>query len=414
MPASPLPLNEPQRLAALCSYDVLDTAPEEGFDDLTSLAAELCDAPMAVVSLVDTDRQWFKSRVGLGVSETPRDQAFCAYALHSDQPLIVEDATRDPRFVDNPLVTGEMHLRFYAGVPLINEDGLTLGTLCVMGTEPRSLSEGQRKSLERLGRQAVALLELRRTAARMTEARERADGANRAKDAFIAMVSHEFRTPLHGILSFANFGLKNAETATPDKLNGYFERIASSGQRLLLIVNDLLDLSKLEAGEMSYVFKREALGPIIDATVDECRSLADERGLDVRVAHPAGALWVEADRGRLMQAVRNLLGNALKFTPDHGRIELCVSPTEAGATRITVTDSGPGIPEAELAGVFGRFVQASSTAAVGGGTGLGLAICEQIVRAHRGRVWAENAENRGARFIIELDPPDTGRNAEAA
>ena len=144
MPASHLPLNEPQRLQALCSYNVLDTAPEEGFDDLTSLAAELCDAPISVVSLVDTDRQWFKSRVGLGMSETPRDQAFCAYALHSDQPLIVEDATRDPRFVDNPMVTGEMHLRFYAGVPLINEDKLTLGTLCVMGTEPRSLSVAQR------------------------------------------------------------------------------------------------------------------------------------------------------------------------------------------------------------------------------------------------------------------------------
>ena len=260
----------------------------------------------------------------------------------------------------------------------------------------------------------MALLELRRTAARMAEARERAVEANRAKDAFIAMVSHEFRTPLHGILSFARFGLKNVETASTDKLHGYFNRIVTSGERLLSIVNDLLDLSKLEAGEMSYVFKREALGPIIDATVDECRSLADERGLDVKVQHRAGAVWVEADRGRLMQAVRNLLGNALKFTPDHGRIELCVTPTEAGATRITVTDSGPGIPEAELAGVFGRFIQASSTAAVGGGTGLGLAICRQIVLAHRGRVWAENAENGGARFIIELDTPDTSCKAEAA
>ena len=325
MPASPLPLNEPERLQALCSYGVLDTEPEPAFDDLTALAAELCDAPMSMISLVDTDRQWFKSRVGLDVTQTPRDQAFCAYALHSDEPLVVEDATRDPRFADNPMVTGAMHLRFYAGVPLINEDGLTLGTLCVMGTQPRTLSDHQRTALGRLGRQAVALLELRRTAARMTEAREKADGANRAKDAFIAMVSHEFRTPLHGILSFANFGLKNVETATPDKLNGYFTRIASSGQRLLHIVNDLLDLSKLEAGEMSYVFKREPLGPMIGATVDECQSLAAERGLRVTVTQPDASLFVEADRGRLMQAVRNLLGNALKFTPDGGCIELCVT-----------------------------------------------------------------------------------------
>ena len=414
MPASPLPLNEPERLQALRSYCVLDTEPEQGFDDLTALAAELCGTSIALISLVDAERQWFKSRVGLDAGETPRDRAFCAYALHSDTPLVVEDATRDPRFVDNPMVTGAMHLRFYAGVPLINEENLTLGTLCVLDTEPRRLSPQQRTALERLGRQAVALLELRRTATRMTHAREKAEAANRAKDAFVAMVSHEFRTPLHGILSFAGFGLKNIETASPDKLNGYFTRIASSGQRLLHIVNDLLDLSKLEAGEMSYVFRREPLEPILNATIDEFRSLASERALEVKVLHPETALWVDADRGRLMQAVRNLLGNALKFTPDGGWVELGVTLGDAGGPRITVTDSGPGIPDAELAGVFGRFVQASSTAAVGGGTGLGLAICEQIVQAHGGRVWAENATSGGARFIIEFQPVDTTCDARAA
>ncbi|MFZ4574761.1 MAG: PAS domain S-box protein [Phycisphaerales bacterium] len=175
MPKADLPPNEIERLAALHSCGVLDTAPEDKFDDLTGLAKELCDVPIALISLVDRTRQWFKSCVGLAVCETPRDQAFCAHALLGPGPLIIEDACNDPRTSDNPLVTGEPGIRFYAGVPLVTSDGYTLGTLCVIDTKPRGISARQIKSLIQLARQATAQLELRRALRELTASREKAD-----------------------------------------------------------------------------------------------------------------------------------------------------------------------------------------------------------------------------------------------
>ena len=155
---------EERRLASLQLYQILDTAQERVFDDLTQLASTLCDAPISLISIVDRERQWFKSRHGLPVSETPRDQAFCAHAIKDTQIMIVEDAMADARFFDNPLVTGDPEIRFYAGAPLIIQSGDCLGTLCVIDREPRTLSALQQKSLSILRDAVVAQLELRRAA----------------------------------------------------------------------------------------------------------------------------------------------------------------------------------------------------------------------------------------------------------
>jgi diguanylate cyclase (GGDEF)-like protein/PAS domain S-box-containing protein len=158
---APLILDEPARLAALCRLDVLDTPPEPEFDDLTRLAAVVCGTPIALVSLVDACRQWFKSRHGLDAAETPRDVAFCAHAITQTDLFVVPDATADPRFRDNPLVTGGPKIRFYAGTPLVTADGHALGTLCVIDTTPRTLTAVQADALRVLGRQVVAQLALR-------------------------------------------------------------------------------------------------------------------------------------------------------------------------------------------------------------------------------------------------------------
>ena len=158
----PLPRHETDRLDALQRYDILDTLPEQAFDDLARLAAQICQTPIALITLVDADRQWFKSKVGLTVSETPRDVAFCAHTIVERRLLIVPDTSQDDRFASNPLVTGEPKIRFYVGVPLMTPDNFALGTLCAIDYVPRELSSQQQEALEILARQVVTQLELRR------------------------------------------------------------------------------------------------------------------------------------------------------------------------------------------------------------------------------------------------------------
>jgi len=156
------PDNEEARIVALEKYAILDSDPEQAFDDLTLLASFVCRTPIALISLVDEDRQWFKSRVGLNATETSRDIAFCSTAILQSDVFVVSDALKDDRFRDNPLVISEPHIRFYAGAPLINEDGYALGTLCVVDRAPRELTPEQREALEALSRLVLAQMEFRR------------------------------------------------------------------------------------------------------------------------------------------------------------------------------------------------------------------------------------------------------------
>jgi PAS domain S-box-containing protein len=186
--AAPIPTNEPERLDALRRTGVLDTAPEPAFDELTRLASLICGTPMAMVSLVDAERQWFKSKVGIEAEGTPREHAFCAHAITQGDLFVVPDATADQRFADNPLVTGETHFRFYAGMPLMNPEGHALGTLCVVDREPRQLNDAQREALRALARQAAAQLELRRQVAETKSSAGRLARAQRQLAAQYAIV----------------------------------------------------------------------------------------------------------------------------------------------------------------------------------------------------------------------------------
>ena len=250
--------------------------------------------------------------------------------------------------------------------------------------------------------------------AQLRKAMRDANAANEAKSEFLANMSHEIRTPLHGILSFARFGVKKAGAGDLAKLQDYFTKINTSGERLLELVNDLLDISKLEAGKMEFDFATHDLAKLVNAVVDEHLSLVSERGIKVQFAPPADAVEARADQRKLMQVVRNLMGNAIKFSPAGGAVEVALERSEAGRVYIKVRDHGPGVPEDELKLIFDKFVQSSKTKSGAGGTGLGLAITTEIVKGHGGRVWAENHPGGGAVFTVELPPVEAAPAAEPA
>jgi GAF domain-containing protein len=174
----PIPKNEAKRLNVLWQYDILDTVPEAVFDDLAELAGHICEAPIALITLVDEKRQWFKARVGTSMKETTRDISFCAHAILQDELFIVSDASKDPRFKTNPMVTGKAKIRFYAGAPLKSPDGFALGTLCVVDKKARILSDEQKQALRILARHVETQLELRRHAIELAEARQHGDRQN--------------------------------------------------------------------------------------------------------------------------------------------------------------------------------------------------------------------------------------------
>jgi PAS domain S-box-containing protein len=275
-------------------------------------------------------------------------------------------------------------------------------------------------------RDELELIVAERTAEAM-RAKELAEGANRAKSEFLANMSHELRTPMHAILSFSRLGQDRMQngTAQLSKIATYLARIEQSGHRLLGLLNDLLDLSKLESGKMRYDFALHDLRDVVSTVVGELAGYAHERGVIVAITPVAAPVHARCDAERIGQVVRNLLSNAIRFTTAgrsvtidvHGDQTLAAADgTPSAAALVRVVDEGIGIPEGELESVFDKFVQSSKTASGAGGTGLGLAICREITAHHGGRIWAANNPETGATFslVIPLEPaPEVGPPAHA-
>ena len=247
----------------------------------------------------------------------------------------------------------------------------------------------------------------------LRRAKEDAERANRAKSEFLANMSHELRTPMHAILSFADLGVERVEQANPVKLKHYFDNIRLAGRRLLALLNDLLDLSKLEAGKMQYQLTVQPLLPVMRDALNELRPLAQTRQQQI-ILEAEVPERLSLDALRIGQVVRNLIGNALKFSPVGGVVRVgfergTVPGTGEPALIVRIADEGIGIPAEELETVFEKFIQSSTTKSSAGGTGLGLAICREIVRAHHGAIWAANNPNgSGSVFRFALPMPREG------
>lgn len=397
MIGAPLPDDEKERLQQLRDLHILDTLEERVYDDLTFLAAQICDTPIALVSLVDQDRQWFKSRHGLAARETPRDVAFCAHAIHGREIFTVNDAEQDARFIDNPLVTAAPHVKFYAGAPLILHNNLCMGTLCVIDDHARQLSPQQAQALQALSRQVVDQLEMR---LRIQELEQ----LESLKDNFISMVSHELRTPLTSIHGALQLLQHQAVTKADPRSNQMVDIAARNTVRLLGIVNDILDTAKLDAGKLELDLQHCELQTTLAEAVELNQAYCEKTAtrLRLRIEAVDEPCLVLADRARLLQVLANLISNAAKFTLSGDTIELGLERT-ANRYRISVTDHGPGIEAEQLPELFERF---SQDAGRGNqklpGTGLGLSISRQLIELQNGRLEVDSIPHECTVFYFDL------------
>lgn len=605
MQAPDTPQNETQRLAALHTLQVLDTPQDTAFERLTQLARDLFDMPIALVSLVDKERQWFKSHLGLEVCETNRAFSFCAHAIAHDAPLVIEDTHKDERFADNPLVMDSPRIRFYAGYPLRPLDDMAVGTLCIIDQQPRQFSERDLKLLgslagqvEELLRQHKLQLELARTAHRMHKeqkllkvlhqgitdyqalmsgkrlwvflmealreltdsdyaligevlptnttnalkihaitdlswseesrhlmerlrsgdmtitnphslvgrvfafgevimtddvdnhsqrggfppghpplhnylgvpifsgerllgmyaianskqplnqalldwlqpftdtcsllinlysqmadreqvmgdlaaARDQAETASRAKSEFLSSMSHELRTPLNAIIGFAQILANSRREPLGDKQHRQVSQIERSGQHLLSLINEVLDLAKIEAGHMTL-----SIEPIILANVfnDACSTLepsAEAAGIRFRYTSPNDQWQVNADYTRTKQILLNLLSNAIKYNSTNGSIDITVAHL-VDHVRISVTDTGPGIAPERQHELFEPFNRLDAEGGSIEGSGIGLAITRELVERMNGEMGIDSQLGHGATFWFTLPTANADATADEA
>ncbi len=396
MPPAPISENESSRLATLRRYSILDSLSEPEFNDASTLAAMLCGTPVSLVSLIDQDRQWFKATVGIDISETPRSQSFCAYTLLDSKTLVVPDARHDPRFADNPLVTGDPNIRFYAGAPIVAPNGHVLGTVCVIDTQPRTLTSQQVAGLEALSRQVMALiearsnlLEYRRTAAALIESEKLA-----AVGRLASSMAHEINNPLEAITNLLY--LCRSRALVPD-VQEWLEQADLELRRISLIANQSLR------------FHRQSTNPqevscisLFNPTLDLYESRLRNARITVEKRKRAKELIV-CYEGDIRHVLSNLITNAIDSMPTGGRLLVRTREgTDWASGRkgvfLTIADTGKGIDADTQKRMFEAFFSTKGN----NGAGLGLWMSSQIVQRHEGTLTIRSRTGAGTVAVIFL------------
>jgi signal transduction histidine kinase len=393
--------NEKERQKLLESYSILDTLPEKDFDNLTAIASQICNIPISLITLLDSDRQWFKSHHGIeiDVRETPREHAFCAHAIHdADNTFIVNDARLDKRFHDNPYVIGEPNVVFYAGVPLTNSSGLPLGTLCVVDHKPNTLNQTQLDALKSLADQVMNLLELRRNKMYLEQAIFELEESNKELERFAYIAAHDLKSPLNNIASLSQ-SLKDDYSSNIDKegqkLIGF---IQSSSNQLRGLIDGLLDYSK-----STKIVHDKKTNIDLEKLREELIILFSFESKCVIKLH-SDLKQIHANKTAIEEIFINLITNAIKHNNKPlTDIDLRISEDETQYTFI-FKDNGPGIAPANHNKIFQLFETLTDQDKYGQkGNGIGLATVKKLIENLGGKIHVESEIGKGAKFIFTIN-----------
>lgn len=392
-----IPKNEIERIKALQSYSILDTVEESEYDDITRLASEICKTPISLISLVDSNRQWFKSHQGLNAKETPRDQAFCAHAILKPKELFeVEDATKDERFFDNPLVENQ-GVVFYTGAPLVTNEGLPIGTLCIIDHSPGKLTDGQKESLKALASQVMRLFELRKKNMELEKVKKEIEERNANLEQFSYAVSHDIKSPLSGIISLSGLLKNKYEGSTELETYKHLTSINNTSLKLKNFIDGLLDFYK---GELLSVEQ------VQEFSVDELIKTVTEM-LDVEdkyeIKYKSDIRSIIANKTALKQILINLISNGIKYN-DKSVIKISIDLNENNENYIfSVTDNGIGIDRNKKDKIFGLFDTLGVKDRNGQvGTGIGLSLVHKLVKKLNGSIELQSALGIGSTFTFKI------------
>lgn len=397
MKAAERPANEQERLSSLFEYNILDTLPEQDFDDITKIASEICATPVALITFIDEDRQWFKSKRGLPdeVKSTTREVAFCSHAiLQPEEIMVVPDAKNDERFADNPFVTGPENVNFYAGVPLLSDKGYPMGTLCVLDNKPREISAEQRQTLKILANQVMRLLELHRKNEELTKNRAQLKNANTELEKFADVVAKDIKSPLKNIMMLSEMMLKGYGNKIDADGQQMLSNIKYSAGRLEKLTNDVLSHSR-----KMYDIDEEKQHFSFSNLINELTVKHQWSDLTV-IKINADDDNIYSYKSLIARILENLLENAILHNQKHTKkIDVGLTHDKWHYT-ITVTDNGDGIAFEQLRKIFDLFYVGRET--TNSHSGLGLATVKELTEKLGGKIQVSSDEGNGSTFTFTV------------
>ncbi|WP_281238601.1 sensor histidine kinase [Flavobacterium praedii] len=393
-----IPDNEKIRIKALKSFSILDTFSEKEYDEITLLASVICDTPISLISLIDEDRQWFKSKTGIDIEETPREFSFCGHAiLDNSQLFTIEDSRLDERFHDNPLVTGYPNVVFYAGAPLITSDGLALGTLCVLDNKPKTLTPMQQQAMKVLSNKVISLFELKKANLLLKQKNKELESQRTELEMFANVAAHDIKSPLKNIGSLTQLLLEEYGPKLDEGANEMLNMLHTSS----LILNSLVDgiLNHSKAGSILEINRDEFdLKYFIDNTIQ----LMNSRGQYEFITLFENQSIV-VNRVALQQIFINLIGNAIKYN-NKEQIEITIGFSETKSHyHFYISDNGMGMVKEHQSKIFKIFEILGVEDRFGNkGNGIGLSTVKKLIEGLGGSVSVDSEIDKGTKVSFSV------------